>query len=77
MNHDIHAAIIDRQNELNELADKYDAAGITLRQVARLELELKMPDAVVINRAEKEQRLKDLKQQFNDLQIIHLFSRTI
>jgi hypothetical protein len=77
MNHDIHAAIIERQTELNELADKYDAAGATLRQVARLELELKMPDAVVINRAEKEQRLKDLKQAFNDLQIIHLFSGDI
>jgi hypothetical protein len=74
MNHDIHSAIIERQTELNELADKYDAAGATLRQVARLELELKMPDAVVINRAEKEQRLKDLKQSFNALQIIHLFS---
>ncbi len=77
MTQDIHAAIIARQNELNELAEKYDSSASTLRKISRLEIELKMPDAVVINRAEKEQLLESLKEQFNDLQIIHLFSKHI
>lgn len=74
---DIHSAIIERINELTQLADTYNEAAKKITQIKNLEVELKMPGAMVINRLGKEDKLKELKEEFNNLQIIHLFSRTL
>jgi hypothetical protein len=77
MSEDIHTAIIERIKELSQLAESYSEAAKQINRIKALEVELKMPGAVVINRAEKEQKLRELKEQFNNLQIIHLFTREI